>query len=71
MSALAPICVHTVSYSTVQAALIATIQRHKEKRASYSSGVALGCLLDDLDSIVAGIAARAPVDDGEIVGRAA
>ena len=67
MTTLAPILMGCTKYATVQAAFLAALTWHETERSGYSAEVALMHLLTDLSAIRDGIAARAPVDDIEIV----
>ena len=67
MTTLAPILMGCTKYATVQAAFLAALEFHENMRSGYSKEVALMHLLTDLRAIRDGIAARAPVDDSEIV----
>ena len=66
MTTLAPISVGNTNYATVQAAFLAALKWHEKERSGYSAVVALEFLLKDLCAIRNSIAARAPVDAGEM-----
>ena len=68
MTTLAPILMGCTKYATVQEAFLAALAWHETERSGYSKEVALMHLLTDLRAIRDGIAARAPVDAGELVG---
>ena len=68
MTTLAPILMGYRNYATVQEAFLAALEFHENMRLGYSAEIALMHLLKDLRAIRDGIAARAPVDAGELVG---